>query len=707
MSLHHHLSRRLLFWVAALALLAAACSSSTTSGTDPQASPGGTANGATSTGSTSTGSTSSEQADEATGNGPDVNERSFAGTEPAPEFPIGLDWLNTEQPLSIAALRGKVVLLDFWTYGCINCIHIIPDLERLEREYPDELVIIGVHSAKFDQEGATENIRQVILRYNLQHPVVNDHEFEVWRTWGARAWPTIVVVDPAGNVVGSHSGEGVYDVVAPVIASLVNEFDDNGVLDRSPIEFRLEADGLPRTILSFPGKVHADPPNDRIFIADTNNNRVVQAQLSTGEVVAVYGSGRTGFDDGAAVSATFRQPQGMALTVDGERLYVADTGNHAVRAIDLDTGDVSTLAGTGERGGYQPGTAPNVALASPWALTLDGATMYVANAGTHQLWTIDLATLAAAPFAGNGGESTLNGPRADAELAQPSGLALDGSGRLYFADSESSSIRYAEVSDTGTVDLVVGAADTLFDFGDKDGIGADARLQHPLGVSFWNEMVYVADTYNSKIKVVDPVTNEITTLFGNQAGWRDGDDPLFYEPGGLQVIDGIAYVADTNNHAVRIIDLATGTARTLVLSGIERFAPPAGDDDYAGKLVSLPPVDVAEGPVSFVLDIDLPEGYKVNEDAPSTMAWTEEGSVAVFAADADRFITGTTFPLTVEATLSSGSGTVISDVNLIWCAENAESLCFFEQVRFTVPVTVGTGASEVVLPHAITLPEIG
>ncbi|HEX2869201.1 MAG TPA: thioredoxin-like domain-containing protein [Ignavibacteriales bacterium] len=128
----------------------------------------------------------------------------------APEFPDGLDWLNVDHPIKLSDLRGKVVLLDFWTFCCINCMHIIPDLKKLEAKYPGELAVIGVHSAKFLSEQETGNIRQAILRYDIEHPVVNDKDFKIWTSYGANAWPTVVLIDPRGDVVGHHSGEGVY-----------------------------------------------------------------------------------------------------------------------------------------------------------------------------------------------------------------------------------------------------------------------------------------------------------------------------------------------------------------------------------------------------------------------------------------------------------------------------------------------------------------
>ena len=259
--------------------------------------------------------------------------------QPAPEFPTGLDWLNTEHPLTIESLRGKIVLLDFWTYGCINCIHVIPDLERLEEEFSEELVVIGVHSAKFEQESATENIRRVVLRYDVHHPVVNDAAFDIWRSYRVRAWPSAYVIDPAGGVVGYHSGEGVYEVVKPVLDQLLEEFA--GSIDRTPLALRLERQGLPQTVFSFPGKVTVDP-GGRLYISDSNHHRIVRTDLE-GRVEAVYGSGLEGFTDGPSSEATFKDPQGTALSADGSLLYVADTGNHALRVVDLAGGEVTTV----------------------------------------------------------------------------------------------------------------------------------------------------------------------------------------------------------------------------------------------------------------------------------------------------------------------------------------------------------------------------
>ncbi len=635
--------------------------------------------------------------EESESSAPTTPAESAAGTVAAPEFPTGLDWLNIAEPLDFAALRGKVVLLDFWTYGCINCIHIIPDLKRLEAEYPNELVVIGVHSAKFANESQTENIREIVQRYGLEHPVVNDENFEIWEAWQATAWPTIALVDPAGNVVGTHAGEGVYDVVAPVLANLVAEFSALDLINPNPIALALEKDRTADTVLSYPGKVLADPVDNRLFIADTGHHRIMVADAA-GEVIAVYGNGSEGFTNGQALSATFSSPQGLALV--GSTLYVADTGNHAVRSIDLESGIVGTLAGTGEKG-WPPlgGFIEEVALASPWALESDGDQLYVANAGTHQIWVIGLEQGIASPLVGNARESTKNGPLADAELAQPSGLALK-DGVLYFADSESSSIRSAVVGSPGGVTALVAGGDaSLFEFGDEDGVGNEARFQHPLGVAFHGDRLLVADTYNSKIKVIDPRTGLSSSLYGGEQGWEDGDQPQFHEPGGLSVKGDVLWIADTNNHVIRRVDLTTGIATTLVLSGLDAFTA-QGSDTYNGPVVTVPAVVAGAGPAEIILDVALPQGYKVNEDASSSLFLSEEGGVATFPDGESTDLTGTHFPVSVPINLTVGTGTVIADLALVWCREDAEGLCFFERLRYQVPVEVTPGGG----PGVITLP---
>ena len=474
----------------------------------------------------------------------------------APEFPEGMQWLNTDRPLRLADLRGKVVLLDFWTYCCINCMHIIPELTALEKKYARELVVIGVHSAKFQNEGDVANIRQAILRYEIQHPVVNDRDFHIWRQYAVRAWPTLMVVRPDGYVLGHLSGEGHQEVLERVIDELIAEARSQGTLNDTPLHFTLEKDKYASGALSFPGKVLAHAPSQRLFIADSNNNRIVITDLD-GKVLDVAGSGAIGKTDGDFNAATFHHPQGMAL--DGNILYVADTENHLLRRLDLQARTVTTIAGTGAqaRSVNVPGTGTEVALNSPWDLALIGTQLFIAMAGPHQVWVMNLGTAYLEPYAGSGREDIIDAPRRQAAMAQPSGITTDGT-LLYVADSETSAIRSVSLGINGAVQTIVGEG--LFEFGDKDGIGKEqVRLQHPLGVTYHDNILYVADTYNHKIKKIGPATATSTTYLGSgKPGRRDGQEPEFYEPGGLSLAAGKLYIADTNNHAIRVADLATG-----------------------------------------------------------------------------------------------------------------------------------------------------
>jgi DNA-binding beta-propeller fold protein YncE len=392
----------------------------------------------------------------------------------------------------------------------------------------------------------------------------------------------------------------------------------------------------------------------------------------------------------------------MALAADGTLLYIADTGSHAIRTLDLAAGRVTTLVGTGSQAGSYPpwpGGGTEVALSSPWDVVRDGSRLYVAMAGSHQIWVVDLETADADWYVGNGRESTLNGPRLDAELAQPSAVVVLSDGTVAFADSESSAIRYAAPGPDGVTGVLAGSDAHLFDFGDADGTGTAARLQHPLGLDVGDGYLWVADTYNSKIKRLDPDTFVIETIAGGDQGWSDGTgaEARFSEPGGVSYADGRLYVADTNNHAIRVIDLETGGVSTLVLFGIERFPPLAG----AGPpQLDLGEIEVAAGAGQVVLDVRLPDGYKVNDLAPFAMEWSGD---AVVVSDGDRAIVAPEFPLILEATLATGTITV--DLTTYYCTEEEADLCFVDQVRLVADLVVAPqGLDRVTLTRTVPTP---
>lgn len=495
----------------------------------------------------------------------------------APEL-RGTAWLNTERPLSLADLRGKLVLLDFWTYCCINCLHVLEDLKYLEHKYADRpFVVVGVHSPKFTTEDDPESVRQAIARYGITHPVLLDSGRRTWDAYAVRGWPTLVLVDPRGYVLGRVSGEGNRDRLDAAINQALDVLAEAGVLDNQPLPIRLEAGAgamSPDSPLLYPGKVLADAASNALYVADTGHHRLVVAALDGANAVTI-GLGEPGAADGDYDTATFRSPQGMALDAAHGWLYVADTGNHLLRRVDLAAHSITTVAGTGEQGFMRRGARParEMPLNSPWDLCLLDGHIYIAMAGLHQLWVYDAARDTVAVFAGSGAEGRADGAPTDAALAQPSGLATDGA-ELYVADSEISSVRGVALSVGGVPWVRTIAGGDLFQFGDRDGTGDNARMQHPLGVAWvplgepGGGFIYVADTYNHKIRRLDRESRELVSLVGNGvAGDEDGDAgrARFREPSGLGYANERLYVADTNNHGIRVVTLPDGTTTTLAL----------------------------------------------------------------------------------------------------------------------------------------------
>jgi len=531
----------------------------------------------------------------------------------APDFPAGLSWLNTSHPIALQELRGKIVLLDFWTYCCINCLHVIPDLKYLENKYADKpLVVIGVHSAKFTNEKDAANVQQAVWRYEVEHPVVVDSDFTVWQSYSVRAWPTLVMIDPDGYLLGIFSGEGNREIVENYIETTLDIFSAEGKLNPSPLLLQRDKMTLTESYLNYPGKVAAHQESHRLAVADSNHHRIVILNPS-GKVVDVIGSGVPGLDDADFETSRFFHPQGLAWHDDD--LIVCDTDNHSIRRIDFGSRSVTTLAGTGEqsRSGQKGGSGSKTTLNSPWDIFIVNNTGYLAMAGPHQIWTIDLKTNRVEPFAGSGHEARRDGDLSSAAFAQPSGITGT-KDRLFIADSEISSIRQIDLRGEKVETLVGG---DLFQFGDRDGAGDGARLQHPLGVLYHDGKVFVADTYNHKIKIVDPETRESKTYLGaGKPGQADGAAPQFYEPSGLAVLGNELFIADTNNHLIRVVNLQTSEVRSLHIkpaarSAADHLATPSTPVIRLSEHVLAP----AEGG-SLILRIELPEGHDFNPGSP-------------------------------------------------------------------------------------------
>ncbi|XP_020506870.2 NHL repeat-containing protein 2 [Labrus bergylta] len=657
-----------------------------------------------------------------------------------PDFQTGLEWLNTEGPLSLnKELAGKVVLLDFFTYCCINCMHILPDLHQLEHEHSvkDGLVIVGVHSAKFPNEKVLDNIRSAVLRYDICHPVVNDSEACLWHELEVSCWPTLVLLGPRGNLLFSLVGEGHRDKLKLFTDVALRYYGEKGLLKAHAVGIKLYRDSLPPSVLSFPGKVAIDDSRKRLAIADTGHHRILLVTV-TGQLEHVIGGPESGRQDGDLSKASFNSPQGVAIK--GDTVYVADTENHLIRKIDLSERRVSTLAGVGTQGTDKEGGAvgPEQPISSPWDVTLGSAgadednVLWIAMAGTHQIWALFLAdgklpkgseskAGTCIRWAGSGSEENRNNSYPHkAAFAQPSGLALapeEPWSCLYVADSESSTIRTLALKD-GAVKLLVGGERdpmNLFAFGDVDGKGVDAKLQHPLGVAWAPEqsLLYVADSYNHKIKLVDPKTKQCSTLAGTgEAGETLGpefDKSCFNEPGGVCVGGSgkLLFVADTNNHQIKVLDLASKTVSLFPVSMDCTDTVPSKPTGPA-KAPTLPksaprkemPAVVVSAGQTLVMSVtlSLPEGTRLTEEAPSCWALSAEGNEWLLGG---QVITGDIIDVSKPISITAKLPAVIKDSNSnpsltlgVWayyCMEKGNA-CMMKAASFIQPLQISANA---------------
>lgn len=460
------------------------------------------------------------------------------------------EWLNAARPVTAEDAKGRAVLLDFWTYGCINCMQVVPDLKSLEKQFGDKLLVIGVHSAKFAGERGSDRILAAAKRFGITHPVVNDSSFHVWDAFHVDAWPTLVLLGPDGVEVNRYAGEGHRDEIAADIAKVM----DKAAAPAPLAGLKMKEED--KSILSFPSRLgFADttPWGELIFVADTGHNRLLGFDL-TGDVKVTIGSGAEGAKDGDFASASFNHPRGFGVAKHG--IYIADTGNHMIRYADFANKTVTRVAGTGQRGNDRfpnEARALDTALASPWdaKMLADGKTLVIAVAGLHQLWTLDTANKTVSLLAGTGEENIRDGEAASAALAQPSGLSVLGKD-VYFVDAESSSLR---VLKDGQVKTLIGTG--LFDFGQVDGKYPKALLQHAQGLDAQEGRVVVADTYNNALRLYDMGSETLSTI-------RLPKDALA-EPGDVMHLNGKLYVADSTHNRITVVDEKAGTAELLAL----------------------------------------------------------------------------------------------------------------------------------------------
>ncbi|WP_026819489.1 NHL domain-containing thioredoxin family protein [Arthrobacter castelli] len=572
----------------------------------------------------------------------------------------GRGWLNTGgKQLTIGGLQGKIALLDFWTFCCINCLHVLDELRPLEEKYSDVLVTVGVHSPKFEHEADPEALASAVARYEIHHPVLDDPELATWQAYAARAWPTLVVVDPEGYIVAHLAGEGHADGLDSLIDELIAEHEEKGTLHRGDGPY-VPAE-TPSRDLRFPGKVLA-LPDGNFLVGDTGHHRLVELAPDLTTVVRTIGTGERGEADGGADTARFNEPQGLALLpaeVRGQVGYdvvVADSVNHLLRGVRLDNGEVRTVVGSGvqrlldaeasrrtakeadnaavpepvgdaaahviavdapdpaagttEPAGAADGTgfeyhAPRtVALSSPWDVlwSEQAGALVVAMAGVHQLFCFDPVADTVGIFAGAGDEGLLDGSARDAWFAQPSGLAQDINGNIWVADSESSAVRVVSFVDfkegpgSRRVQVQTGVGTGLFDFGFRDGDAEAARMQHPLGIADLPDgSVAIADTYNGAVRRFDPVTRQMSTL---AKGLAEPSDVLLDSAAAQNGAgEPVLIVVESNKH--RLVRIPIPKSAQKVDEGASRTQRPS--------------TDVASGPFDVTVRFSAPTGQKLDD----------------------------------------------------------------------------------------------
>ena len=613
----------------------------------------------------------------------------------APEL-RGRGWLNTGgREISLADLRGKVVVLDFWTFCCVNCLHVLDELRPLEEKYGDVLVLVGVHSPKFEHEADADALAAAVERYEVHHAVLDDPELVTWKAFAARAWPTLSVIDPEGYVVAQLSGEGHAHGLAVLIEELVAEHDAKGTLHRGDGPY--VPPPAPSTALRFPGKV-IRLPDGGLLVTDTAHHQLVELDDDLVTERRRIGEGVRGLVDGG--SPRLSEPQGLVLLPEsvaaqvGYDVVVADTVNHSLRGLRLADGSVVTVAGTGQQlrqrvavaDGARPAAAQD--LSSPWDVAWFDDAVIVAMAGSHQLWRFDPVAGTVEVVAGTSAEGVRDGAGHHAWFAQPSGLAASADGQtLWIADSETSALRHLRRApddpalEGARYEVLTDVGTGLFDFGHVDGKAAEALLQHPLGVTVLPDgSVALSDTYNGAVRRYDPVSGEVSTLATGL------DEP---SAAVLDVVDGapVLVVVESSGHRLTRVAIPAEAQRV----------------DGGARRTQRPPTDVAPGPLALEVAFVPPAGQHLDDrwgDPTRLVVSATPPELLVAGAGAERGLTRA-----LELASDVGDGVLHVSVQAAACdgdpdtgevPENAA--CHLYQQDWGIPVRLVEGA-----PSELTL----
>jgi thiol-disulfide isomerase/thioredoxin len=574
----------------------------------------------------------------------------------APELK-GRGWLNTGgKALTLADLRGKILILDFWTFCCINCLHVLDELRPLEEKYGDALVVIGVHSPKFEHERDPVALAAAVERYGVHHPVVDDGDMHVWQQYAAKAWPTLAVVDPEGYLVASMAGEGHAEGLSRLIDELITRHEANGTLHRGDGPY--VPPPAPEGLLRFPGKA-IELPGGNLLVSDSARHSLVELTPDGETLVRRIGSGVRG--------EPFSEPQGLVLLppsvaeVAGYDVVVADTVNHQLRGFSTATGEVTLVAGSGRPWRSSVDDHAHDALAadlsSPWDLAWFDEKVVIAMAGIHQLWWFDPIKRTVGVYAGTTVEALRDGPIPDVWMAQPSGLSVSADGvRLWIADSETSALRWVE---DGVMHTAVGQG--LFDFGHVDGPAAEALFQHPLGVAALPDgSVLVADTYNGAVRRFDPASNEVSTV---DSGLAEPSDVLALGDGTVVVVESAAH---------RLTRLAPGVVKRV---------------DGERHKTERPPSHLAPGEVTLDVIFTPAPGQKLDSQFGSPVRLVVSASPAELLLEGEGTTTDLSRRIVLNPDVPKGVLQVVAQAAT--CDVDAEyGACHLTRQDWGVPIVI-------------------
>ncbi len=529
------------------------------------------------------------------------------------------EWLNSARNIKAGDLKNRIILVDFWTYACVNCLHMIPEIKKLEEQFGNRLTVIGVHSGKFDNEKLINSIQKAVLKYNIEHLVVNDADFKIWKSFGASSWPTMILLDVNGQVVKKYQGEVSGAVIAKDVKKLVKKYSFQ--LNHHSLPIVLEKNKTVDHFLKFPSGIDFAHnfsykniiKTNGLVVSNTGDNTILVTSLNGNSLLEI-GSGDIGSNDGNLNDASFNAPRGLLFK--NNILYVADTGNHLIRKVNFKTGKVTTIAGTKNNGLAIVGDnkALKTDLSSPWDLEFfpDHNHIIIANAGTHQLLKYSISSGIISPFAGDGNEDLVDGKYPNNSLAQPSGLSAFGS-NLYFVDSETSSLRV--INKSGVVRTLIGRG--LFDFGHKNGAAKKALMQHPVGLSADDTGIYIADTHNHVIRKFDLQGKKLSDYSGDVRGDGIGSkkNTSYNEPEAMVAVLDKFYITDTNNGRVVELDRRSGNSKLLnILPPLKM--PRDGLLEYLPNLAKIPSITV-KSESEIELSFEMKKGWKINDLAPS------------------------------------------------------------------------------------------